>query len=80
MAQCPMPAEGSTAVYAQPEFFRSLKVVVLSSRQLFGWWAANGWEALYSVVLGQSAVPPPAMSPASPTPAQEGWFGRPRRR
>jgi hypothetical protein len=47
------PDERSATVYARPEFVSSLKALVLSSWQLFTWWATDDWEAIRSSVLGK---------------------------
>ncbi|GII59441.1 hypothetical protein Pth03_78300 [Planotetraspora thailandica] len=74
------PHDRSVQVYERPEFVNSLKVVVLSSRDLFGWWAAGDWAAIRDAVLGTvTAVPlPAAIMPATPDPG-DGTAPRKRR-
>jgi hypothetical protein len=81
------PDDRSAVVYSRPEFVKSLKVVVLSSRQLFDWWAAADWGAIRSAVLGKTIAspslpspPPPAADPAGPTAEPQGWLRRSKRR
>lgn len=51
------PAERSAEVYARAEFVTSLRVPVLSSRQLFSWWRASDWVAIREAVLARPKPP-----------------------
>lgn len=51
------PVQRSAAVYARPEFVASLRVPVLSSRQLFDWWRAADWAAIRNAVLTRPNEP-----------------------
>ncbi|NRQ38090.1 hypothetical protein HII36_40615 [Nonomuraea sp. NN258] len=52
------PNNRSSQVYERPEFVASLKVVVISSRDLFVRWAAADWEAIRKAVLGSASITP----------------------
>ncbi|WP_395955144.1 hypothetical protein [Actinomadura sp. 3N508] len=69
------PDERTAEVFTRPEFVRALRVVVLSSRQLFDWWATADWEAIRAAVLGQTA-PPSAANPATAGPTGRRWLFR----
>ncbi|MEV6987229.1 hypothetical protein AB0M95_39045 [Sphaerisporangium sp. NPDC051017] len=64
------PHDRSAQVYERPEFVNSLKVVVLSSRDLFTWWATGDWPAIRHAVLGTTpaTLPPAATMPPPPDP------------
>jgi hypothetical protein len=73
------PHDRSAQVYERPEFVNSLKVVVLSSRDLFTWWATGDWPAIRDAVLGTTpATPPPAVMPPPPEPGDRTAPRRPR--
>jgi hypothetical protein len=54
------PGDRSAQVYERPEFLDSLKVVVVSSRDLFAWWATADWGAVRNAVLGAASATPPS--------------------
>ncbi|WP_155357132.1 hypothetical protein [Acrocarpospora macrocephala] len=62
------PHDRSAQVYERREFVDSLKVVVLSSRDLFTWWAAGDWPAIRKAVLGTTPVAPPSVAAMPPSP------------
>lgn len=79
------PAERSAEVYGRAEFVTSLRVPVLSSRQLFDWWRASDWLAIREAILARptprqesSAVSPPKGSARTPQPPS--WRERLTRR
>lgn len=60
------PHNRSAQVYERAEFLDSLKVVVLSSRDLFTWWVASDWPMIRDAVLGAAPATPPAAAAAPP--------------
>jgi hypothetical protein len=50
------PNDRSAQVYERREFVDSLKVVVISSRDLFTWWATGDWTAIREAVLGTTST------------------------
>ncbi|MEU8344798.1 hypothetical protein AB0C74_24115 [Spirillospora sp. NPDC048832] len=54
------PHDRSPQVYERREFVDSLKVLVISSRNLFTWWAADDWTAIREAVLGTTPAALPS--------------------
>lgn len=54
------PAERSALVYERPEFVRSLRAPVISTRQLFEWWRSGAFdqirEAIFPVASGPATA------------------------
>jgi hypothetical protein len=59
------PHNRSAQVYERAEFVDSLKVVVLSSRDLFTWWVAGDWPLIRAAVLGAAPATPAPATPAA---------------
>jgi hypothetical protein len=63
------PHERAAQVYTRPEFVATLRLPVLSSRQLFDWWRTGDWDAIRTTVLGSttsSLNAPPSQPPSTP--------------
>jgi hypothetical protein len=44
-----------TQVYSRPEFVAALRVTVVSTVKLVGWWRTENWTAIRNVMLGTEA-------------------------
>jgi hypothetical protein len=79
------PAKRSAEVYGRAEFVTSLRVPVLSSRQLFDWWRASDWVAIRDAVLARPNPPQESAGVSTPkgsarTPQPPSWRERLTRR
>jgi hypothetical protein len=77
------PAQRTPRVYSRPEFVATLRLLVVSTLELFYWWRDENWNAIRACILGtadgtaHADAPAGAGSvPAAPPSAPRHWWSR----